>query len=446
MRYFFNFFLITLVLLSVFSCRRGEFVLDDTKTIKDNGEGVGTTTWTKDHEYILDGFVFVNDGQVLTIEAGTVIRAKTGQTENASALIVARGGKIIANGNAVEPIIFTVEGDDLQGSVPIKAKGLWGGLIILGNAPINAPNNENNIEGIPIYEPRGVYGGYDPDDNSGILQYVSIRHGGTNIGEGNEINGLTLGGVGRKTIINHVEVISNSDDGFEMFGGTVNCQYLVASFCGDDAFDFDEGYQGKLQFIVGIQDQSLCDHLAEHDGNADPNATPITKPLIFNATFIGGGNGANHMLISFMNNGAGLYNNSLFVDQTQGVYVEYVKDQNNSFEQLDEGNLKFRNNIFYNISDNSLESICKVFNEVNDSLLTENDYFLHAMHQWENTVQDAGIGITDDSYNILPNDTAYSFLTTYPPEGFKTVNFKGAFGSDNWLNGWTLIDESGYIR
>jgi len=246
------FLFLSLFLIVSLSCRKGDYYLADKQVITDNGGGTGTVTWSSDKTYLLDGFVFVNDGQILTIEAGTVIQGKTGQGSLSSALIVARGGKIIAEGSSDRSIVFTVEGDDLEGSVPLESSGLWGGLIILGNATVNTPSGESFIEGLPISEPRGVYGGSFDDDNSGILRFVSIRHGGTNIGEGNEINGLTLGGVGRKTTIDHIEVVSNADDGIEFFGGTVNCSNLAAAFCGDDAFDFDEGYSGKCQFLLGI--------------------------------------------------------------------------------------------------------------------------------------------------------------------------------------------------
>ncbi len=237
---------ITIVLMLVSaSCRKSDYVVDSVESIRDNGAGTGTTTWRKDRDYLLEGLVFVNDGQTLTIEPGTVIRAKTGQGSAASALIVARGGIIIADATATEPIIFTSENDDLKGSVQAEAKGLWGGVIILGAARLNNLYGENHIEGIPLSEPRATYGGISDDDYSGIFRYVSIRHAGTNIGEGNEINGLTLGGVGNNTIIDHIEVISNADDGFEFFGGTVNTKYLISSFCGDDAFDYDEGFRGK---------------------------------------------------------------------------------------------------------------------------------------------------------------------------------------------------------
>ncbi len=230
-----------LLLLST-GCRKSVYHIEHTETVTDLGGGTGTVTWTNDKDYLISGFVFVNDGQILTIEPGTVIRAKAGQGSMASALIVARGGKIIAEGTNTEPIIFTAEGDDLEGSVPLEARGLWGGLMILGNAPVNTEEGEDMIEGLPVSEPRAIYSGIDEDDNSGILRYISIRHGGTNIGEGNEINGLTLGGVGRQTIVEYIEVISNEDDGVEIFGGTVNCKNLVVALGGaiGDTFDIDK--------------------------------------------------------------------------------------------------------------------------------------------------------------------------------------------------------------
>ncbi len=275
------------ILLGFTGCRKSEYTLPDEYTvISDRGNGTGTTTWRAEKDYLIDGKVFVNDGQTLTIEPGTVIRANTGQGGSASALMVARGGGVIAEGTPQKPIIFTVEGDDLEGSVPIEANGLWGGVIILGNAPVNTESGEEIIEGIPVEEARATYGGNNEKSNSGILRYVSIRHGGTELSEDDEINGLTLGGVGTGITIDYVEVISNRDDGFEFFGGTVNARYLLSAFCGDDAFDFDMGYRGNCQFIVSLQAGATGDlpiELSDFEGN------PKTRPVIANATLIGKG-------------------------------------------------------------------------------------------------------------------------------------------------------------
>ncbi len=301
------------------SCRKSEYVVDQTEAIIDLGGGTGTTTWTNDRSYLIGGFVFVNDGQTLTIEAGTVIKARTGQGSQASALIVARGGKIIAEGTPTDPIIFTVEGDDLEGSIPLETRGLWGGLIILGNATINTESGEDMIEGIPISEPRGIYGGFDDADNSGILQYVSIRHGGTNIGEGNEINGLTLGGVGRQTIVDHVEVISIADDGVEIFGGAVNLSNLAVAFCGDDAFDMDKGYHGKGQFWLGINSLD-SDKCVEVDGGLEPIPNlPDNQPIIYNATLFGQDPSIGEPMISFAHYGGGFIRNTILLHPGKGI-------------------------------------------------------------------------------------------------------------------------------
>jgi len=248
---------------------------------------VGDVFWTSDNTYVLNGFVFVEDGETLTIEAGTVVKGKPGQAEAASALIVARGGKIFAEGTPTQPIIFTAEADDVNdpNDLPANTRGLWGGVIILGRATINVAGGEQDIEGIPVTEPRGVFGGTDDDDNSGVFRYVSLRYGGTNIGANNEINGLTMGGVGRGTTIEFVEVFNNADDGYEWFGGTVNTRYLVSAFNDDDGFDYDEGWRGRNQFWFLIQAPDVGGTGGEHDGGTTPeDGLPFAIPLIYNAT------------------------------------------------------------------------------------------------------------------------------------------------------------------
>jgi hypothetical protein len=436
-----------ILLIPLNACRKSNYIVDNTKRIVDNGEGTGTITWTADNEYLLDGFVFVNDGQTLTIEPGTVIRARTGQGEHASALIVARGGKIIANGNPNKPIIFTVEGDDLDGSVPIEANGLWGGIIILGNAPLNNKSGEAAIEGIPLTEPRGIYGGTHEADNSGIIRYISIRHGGTNIGEGNEINGLTLGGVGNQTTIEFVEVVSIADDGIELFGGTVYCRYIVSAFCEDDAIDYDLGYQGKMQFCLAIQSNIMGDAIGEHDGGTVPeNAKPYSMPVFSNFTCIGAGESSGNPLITFNRNGAGKYYNSIFINQEHGILIEETDYKEDSFEQLQKRNLVFEKNIFYNVAGNELDSILMVYKRETpyswESRTVLREFFtLHG-----NTIQDPGIELINGTYHVLPDSVAYQNLHIITDEWYYNVDYKGAFGSVNWTRDWTLLDKHGLIQ
>lgn len=431
-----------------FSCdRKSEYTISaGSETISDNGSGTGTVTWTSNKEYLLDGFVFVNDGQVLTIEAGTVIRAKTGQGENASALIVARGAKIMAEGTSVNPIIFTCEGDDLEGSVPLFAKGLWGGVIVLGNAPLNNENNEAHIEGIPIFEPRGIYGGNNESDDSGILKYISIRHGGTNIGSGNEINGLTFGGVGNATVVEYIEVISNYDDGIEFFGGSVNCRNIVSAFNADDAFDYDLGYTGKGQFWLGIQDPSEGDLLIEGDGGIDPElGLPYSIPEIYNGTFIGRGSGISNQLIKLGRNAGGRFANSIFVNQNQGIYIQYKENYNDCFYQFEIGNLEVKNNIFWDVAENTSLNIFKVSAESGVDVSNQNILFENYFAEASNDVSDPGIEINVASINVLPSGNISDDLATFPDSWFYEVDFKGAFLYDNWTRNWTLIHQSGWI-
>ncbi|MFO7619790.1 MAG: hypothetical protein R6W81_00795 [Bacteroidales bacterium] len=247
------------------------------------------TTWETGNVYILEGRIAVADGVTLTIEPGVVIKGREGTGSNATGLLVARGGKLNAVGTASSPIIFTTVADQiLPGEIASPnldptVPGLWGGLLILGKAPISASTNEMQIEGIPVSDLNGRYGGTDPLDNSGTIKYVSIRHGGANIGEGNEINGLTLGGVGSGTIIEYVEVVANDDDGIEWFGGTVNVKNALVWNPYDDAIDTDQSWAGTLDNFIVICG-SGTDHALEIDG---PEGTMLAAHTVKNGSVMG---------------------------------------------------------------------------------------------------------------------------------------------------------------
>ena len=263
------------------TCPTGQVCLDGTCiTTTDNmlvsSNITSDVTWTAENIYELGGRITVESGATLTIEPGTIIKGQAGTGTNATALVIARGAKIMAQGTATKPIIFTCVADELaiaditagnfaSPNLDASVNGQWGGLIILGNAPISASAAAVQIEGIPASDQNGLYGGTDATDNSGSLQYVSIRHGGTNIGSGNEINGLTLGGVGSGTTIDHIEIIGNQDDGIEFFGGTVNVTDLLVLNAGDDAVDTDQEWAGTLDnfIVIGGAD---TDHALELDG------------------------------------------------------------------------------------------------------------------------------------------------------------------------------------
>lgn len=247
------------------------------------GAITSNTTWTNDRVWVMVGKVVVESGVTLTIEPGTIIKGAEGTGTLASALVVARGGMINACGTASEPIIFTSVLDNIAvgqltgTNLTETDQGLWGGLIVLGNAPTSAGDGdtESQIEGIPAGDAFGAFGGTNASDNSGSLCYISIRHGGALIGAGNEINGLTLGGVGNGTTINHIEVIANVDDGVEFFGGTCNASNILVGFQGDDGVDIDMNYSGTVTNFMVINGTN-SDEALEIDG---PEGTTYTDGL-----------------------------------------------------------------------------------------------------------------------------------------------------------------------
>lgn len=252
----------------------GGCVYDDPSgnTVK-SGHITSDETWTSDQIYELAGKVVVDYGVTLTIMPGTIIKGQQGTGTLASALIVAQGGMINACGTPSEPIIFTSVLDNIElgqtsgTNLDENDSGMWGGLIICGKAPISAGNGDDisQIEGIPVSDSYGAFGGNNPADNSGSLCYISIRHGGAMIGAGNEINGLTLGGVGSGTYIDNIEIVGNLDDGVEFFGGTVNVTNIVVGFQGDDGIDIDMNYAGMIDNFI-VVNGSVSDEALEIDG------------------------------------------------------------------------------------------------------------------------------------------------------------------------------------
>ena len=258
-------------------------VVTASETIVVSGSVATNTTWSAANIYELAGKVVVKSGATLTIEAGTVIKGRQGAGTLASALVVAQGGMINANGTAAAPIIFTsvldnIQPGELTGTNLTEAdQGLWGGVIILGNAPISAADGDalSQIEGIPTSDAFGAFGGTNVADNSGSFTYISIRHGGALIGAGNEINGLTLGGVGTGTIISNIEVVANLDDGVEFFGGTVDASNILVGFQGDDGIDIDMNYAGTVSDFLVINGAN-SDEALEIDG---PEGTTYTNGM-----------------------------------------------------------------------------------------------------------------------------------------------------------------------
>ncbi|MEQ8524584.1 T9SS type A sorting domain-containing protein [Gracilimonas sp.] len=407
------------------------------------------TEWTSDNEYVLDGMIFVTGGADLYIEAGTTVRGGEGQDLDASGLVITRGSKIFAEGTAENPIIFTAEDD---ANLTKDDVGEWGGLVILGRASTNNVV-EATIEGVNeiTSDPALVgYGGTDDMDDSGILRYVSIRHTGINIGSssGNEIQGLTLGGVGAGTTIEYVESFASGDDGYEWFGGTVNTKYLVSAFNNDDAFDWDQGFRGKGQFWFVIQDSDQAGRSAEMDGaGGDETGTPFAYPVISNATYIGPGvsstpSGDPGQMLEFRDNTGALYANSVFTDHPgNALRVEDVDgvDDFDSRARLEADSLNITNSVFFSFGTGTTLADMAT-NAYEATMLTANN----------NVTIDpelGGISRTGDAgLDPRPGNSAVLSGAVIPEDAFfSEVSFKGAFGGNNWLAGWTALDQYGYL-
>ena len=437
-------------------------------------------TWTANNEYLLDGLIFVNDGATLTIEPGTVVRGvyedniTTGDA--ASGLIIRRGAKIMADGTADNPIIFTAEDDVLSNSNDFtqRDRGEWAGIIILGKASTNQPTTENQIEGILSTDEEALYGGTEDDDNSGVLRYVSIRHSGVSITgqEGAEIQGITLGGVGSGTTIEYVEIFASADDGIEWFGGTVDVKYAVVAFPFDDAFDYDQGWRGKGQFWFTIADTDAAGRGGEHDGGDDggDDASPYATPIISNVTYIGAGdtepaNGDGNDYAFRMRDGAGgYYFNSVFT-----AYPDRAIDLENwenastfdSFEQYEDGNLKIENNLFYDFGRGS------TFDDITDASYsdespsspgTADDDAFASYIAGANTLgtespvlsisrtQDKGLDPRPSATGGAATGAAFT-ATELDDDFFDEVDYLGAFEPRKaaWIAGWTALSQMDYL-
>ena len=249
-------------------------------TITLAGNITANVTLKSDINYVLDGWVYVKSPATITIEAGTIIK---GKVDTKASLVIERGAKIMAEGTAAKPIIFTSAKP--AGS---RSAGDWGGVVLCGNAKINVAGGEAEIEG-------GLgtkYGGTDDNDNSGTMKYVRIEFAGYAFMPDKEINGLTFGGVGKGTTIDYIQVSFANDDSFEWFGGTVNCKHLIAFSGLDDEFDTDYGFSGFVQYIVGLRDPMIADisksngFESDNDGTGSSNI-PTTNPRFANVSLFG---------------------------------------------------------------------------------------------------------------------------------------------------------------
>jgi hypothetical protein len=247
----------------------------DKPVIVVTGDVSANETWTSGNYYVLRGAVFVRSGSTLNIQAGTRV---IGESGSVGTLIVERGGRLNAIGTATAPIVFTSDQPIGQ-----RGRGDWGGIIINGRAPINFGTGEAAGEG-----DTGVYGGTDPNDNSGVLSYVRVEFAGIEFSPDNELNGIAFQAVGRGTRVDHVQSHLSRDDAMEWFGGTVDGKYLVMSGAADDSVDWTFGWSGRLQYVAVLQRGDDADNAIEADNNEfSNNVLPRSNPQIYNLTICG---------------------------------------------------------------------------------------------------------------------------------------------------------------
>jgi hypothetical protein len=408
----------------------------------------GTVNWSNDTIYMLTGKVYVKAGGTLNIAPGTIIKGDVATA--GSCLIVTRGGKINAVGTPTQPIVFTSSATPGN-----KSTGDWGGIVIAGNARINVTGGIGTFEGGNLANPDGTtsdgqYGGLNDLDNSGELKYVRIEYAGYPFAPNNELNGLTMGGVGSGTKISFIQVSYGLDDAFEWFGGTVNCDHLVSFRGNDDDFDTDFGFSGKVQFGVALRDTAVADAVSGANGfESDNDAAgsgngPKTRAIFSNFTMVGPRHTGSVSDTNYNKNfkrGAHIRRNSeqsifnsIFMGWPTGNHI----DGDSCHKNADSSILVLQNNVIagsklnldsvggvtWNISPwyNATANANTIYTANTDVMLTSPfDYFNPNFRPTSTSPMLSGAAFTNPK------------LAT----GFTSVNYRGAFGTDDWTANWT---------
>lgn len=407
--------------------------------------------------YVLKGWVYVDAGAKLRIPAGTVIK---GDKQTMAALIVEPGGYVEMKGTQKEPIVMT------SAQAPGNRRpGDWGGLIICGKAKNN--QNKMQIEG----GPTATHGGDNDDDNSGIYQYIRVEFAGYPFDTDKEINGVTLGSVGRGTTIDHIQVSYTNDDSFEWFGGSVNCSYLVAYKGWDDEFDTDNGFSGTVQYCLSIRDPRIADTSYSNGFESDNNASgaetaPFTTATFKNVTLIGPmtdknsdfANSSDYITAGsiFPNNGSklGKFLSAMQIRRSSKLNIENVLavgfpvgliidgEKGNTTKYAKEGAFKFNNVVFAGMgvigTDKNKEYEDYLYDYTTKTEDRTKESYSHTFftsNTSNKVMQMSALNLTDPmktGQNYCPSNTISD------GKGGYIGAFKNA--SDNWLSGWTNFD------
>jgi hypothetical protein len=411
-----------------------------------SGNITTNTNLTNNNVYLLSGWVYVKAPATLTIQAGTIIK---GEKTSQGTLIIERGAKLIAQGTAGQPIVFT--SDQAPGA---RNYGDWGGIIVCGKASVNLPGGEGVIEG---GTGATFGGGANPDDadNSGTLKYVRIEFPGIPFQPNQEINGLTMGGVGSATTIENIQISYSGDDSYEWFGGTVNAKRLIAFRGWDDDFDTDNGFKGKLQYGVSLRDPAIADQSGSNSFESDNDATgtaatPQTHPVFSNFSIFGPKVDAGTTINSNFKRGAHLRRNTatnIFNSMISGFPIGLLIDATTTETNATNGTLKFQNNVIAGCA-NPMDTIASStwdigawFNTTgfNNTVLANNTDLMVA----------DGYNLADPDF--LPQTSSpllngASFADAQLQNSFfESTSFRGAFGAEDWTACWTNWDPQNTI-
>lgn len=393
------------------------------------GPLLSDVTFTADKKWVLKGGVFVGDDAdpaasptTLTIEPGTTV---FGDTSTLSFLLVTRGSRIVADGTAEAPIVFTSAKDTGQ-----RARGDWGGIVINGQAPVNG------CAGDPCTllgeAGTGTYGGSDANDDSGVLRFVRVEFGGALIDAENELNGFAFQGVGAGTVIDNIQAHMVSDDCLEFFGGTANAKHIVCTGVGDDNLDWAFGWTGKVQFLVAQQYPDAGGHGIEADNNeSNHELTPVSHPTISNITLVGVAGSENSKIGMLLRRGTQ-------ADISNAVVVGFNErcfdlDDQATFTAASDGDLTMRHSVF---------DCATLTDDAADDAFVLSDWLLAPSEsnvQGDPQLVDA-TNVTAPSFRAVAGGLAASGAEVPADPFFEDVPFRGACGTEasaEWTNGWT---------
>lgn len=467
----------------------------DTVTVR--GTLSTNTTWSCAHNYLIEadgdqGPLYVTGGATLTIEPGTVVRgavrdgarrcimsptvtceadavcsaAVAGDrcgtpAQQGTALVITRGAQLIAEGTAEHPIVFTSNNYG-SAATPPRA-GDWGGLVLLGDAPTNwDPPNAAQIEGLPTDEGRGTYGGSNAAGSCGSLRYVRVEYAGYIVGRNNELNGITVGGCGSATLLDHVQVHLGLDDGVEFFGGSANARYILVTGTGDDSLDFDLGYTGNVQFYIA-QQRDVAGEERCIEGDNHPNnygRMPYSRPTIYNFTCVGAGTPGTDPQDSIALRRGGQFtfrNGILWNSPDRGLFVQDSADASGVTAEMDtiswfrgaSPGTVFSNNVLFAIGAEPDRNRYFSFSTGSSAATGVDDILTALTAGNDDGVDPAFTSAATDllAPNFAPSATSPAASGAAPlpttPAGFWTpADYRGAVrpgatGTDLWYTGWT---------